>query len=186
MSRAFYKRQLLRVGRSALLRDSLSPAARLALLWLPEANQRRVGRERMRLFVIHFCDCVLFVDVEASFMIAIDDFYQIIMMRVRRFVRVALLCLLFETKQIFTKAASFCNKVSTGNRTQFLLRCLTKQRLYFNGSFRSMHHGDGQEVPSRALCLRLLPQAAQQRNIQRAKREAVLPPVLRQALRCSY
>jgi len=45
-----------------------------------------------------------------------------------------------------------------------------------------LHHGHGQEVPPGALCVRLLPEAAQQRLLQGAERQAVLPGLLRQAL----
>lgn len=45
-----------------------------------------------------------------------------------------------------------------------------------------LHHRHGQEVSPGALCVRLLPEAAQQRNVQRAEREAVLSRLLHQAL----
>lgn len=45
-----------------------------------------------------------------------------------------------------------------------------------------LHHRHGQEVSPGALCVRLLPEAAQQRNVQRAERKAVLSRLLHQAL----
>ena len=46
-----------------------------------------------------------------------------------------------------------------------------------------MHHGHAPEVPPRALCVLLLPEAAQQRHLQRGLGEALLQGVLHQALR---
>ncbi len=45
-----------------------------------------------------------------------------------------------------------------------------------------LHHSHGQEVSSWAFCLCLLSQAAQQGHLQRAKRQALLPGLLHQAL----
>lgn len=47
---------------------------------------------------------------------------------------------------------------------------------------RSLYHRHGQEVPPRALCLCLLPQAAQQGHLQGAERQALLPELLCEAL----
>jgi len=46
-----------------------------------------------------------------------------------------------------------------------------------------LHHGHVQEVPSGAFRVRLLPETAQQGNVQRTKREAVLSLVFREAVR---
>lgn len=48
---------------------------------------------------------------------------------------------------------------------------------------RSLHHRHVQEVPPGALRLLVLPQATQQGHLQGAERQALLPRVLRQALR---
>lgn len=45
-----------------------------------------------------------------------------------------------------------------------------------------LHHRHGQEVPPGALCLCLLPQAAEQGHLQGAERQALLPELLPQAL----
>lgn len=48
---------------------------------------------------------------------------------------------------------------------------------------RPVHNGHVQEVPPGAFRVRLLPETAQQGNVQRAKRETVLPFVFREAVR---
>jgi len=49
--------------------------------------------------------------------------------------------------------------------------------------YRSLHNGDVPQIPSRALCMRVLPEAAEQGHVQRAERQALLPRLLREALR---
>lgn len=46
-----------------------------------------------------------------------------------------------------------------------------------------LHHGHVQEVPSGAFRVRFLPETAQQGDVQRTKREAVLPFVFRETVR---
>lgn len=48
---------------------------------------------------------------------------------------------------------------------------------------RTLYHGNVQKVPSRALCLRVLSEAAEQRHVQGAERQALLSRLLREALR---
>lgn len=51
---------------------------------------------------------------------------------------------------------------------------------------RPLYHCHVSQVPSRTLCLLILPETAQQRHIQRAKRQTLLSCLLRQALRLSW
>lgn len=49
--------------------------------------------------------------------------------------------------------------------------------------FRPLHHRHVPQVPPRALCVRVLPQATQQGHVQRAKRQTILPLLFWKAFR---
>lgn len=51
-------------------------------------------------------------------------------------------------------------------------------RRMLEADHRTVHHGHVQEVPSRAFCVRLLPEATEQGNVQGAERQAILPWML--------
>jgi len=76
-----------------------------------------------------------------------------------------------------------CHKPITGeygeisHETQDLLMCS------FFFLFRSVHNSDVPEIPSRALCVRVLSEAIEQRHIQGTKWQAILPRLLWKALR---
>lgn len=79
-----------------------------------------------------------------------------------------------------------CHKPITGKYTRLLnfkifnviLICL-----FFIAFCRSLHNSNVPQIPSRALRVRVLPETVEQRHVQGAKRQALLPWLLRQALR---
>lgn len=73
--------------------------------------------------------------------------------------------------------------ISTGSLSEIQLSRILQRSLTELLCCRSLHHRHVQEVPPGALCLLVLPQATQQGHLQGAERQALLPRVLRQALR---
>ncbi len=82
-----------------------------------------------------------------------------------------------------------CHKPITGSKCEFSVLGVQERFLVsmcglalerFVSVCREMYHCNVQEVPSRTLRLRLLPEAAQQRNIQGTERQTLLSSMLHQ------
>lgn len=55
-------------------------------------------------------------------------------------------------------------------------------RWLLQAHYRTLHNGHVQEIPPRTFCVRFLFEATEQGNVQGAKRQTLLPWMLRQAI----